>query len=92
MDARQTLGKPDPRSTASPLKSRTQGPVRFPPFEHVSAQVMQEIATYQISPFGQIQQCCEHIPYNSSKKNFYEKTGRESIEGKLRRPSLASSN
>ncbi|KAF4513566.1 hypothetical protein G6O67_000821 [Ophiocordyceps sinensis] len=80
MDVRQVLKRPVARSAASPLRSRTQGPVRFPPFEDVSTQVMQEIATYQISPFGQIQLCSEHIPYNSAKKNFYAKTGRESIE------------
>ncbi|KAM4056783.1 hypothetical protein HRG_003648 [Hirsutella rhossiliensis] len=80
MDARQTLGRPVLRSAASLLKSRTQGPVRFPPFEDVGAHIMQEIVAYQISSFGQIQQCSEHIPYNSTKKNFYEKTGRESIE------------
>ncbi|GJN80876.1 hypothetical protein PLIIFM63780_004406 [Purpureocillium lilacinum] len=38
------------------------------------------IAKYQIDVFGRIQQCCEHIPYNSTKKDFFEKTGRESIE------------
>ncbi|CAK9134646.1 unnamed protein product [Ilex paraguariensis] len=87
MDAR----KPVRRSGRSLLKSRTQGPVRFPPFEDVSAQAMQEIATYQISAFGQIQQCSEHIPYNSTKKNFYEKTGREGIEAK-KSPQLSSTS
>ncbi|RCI09552.1 hypothetical protein L249_4104 [Ophiocordyceps polyrhachis-furcata BCC 54312] len=69
-----------PRNAARPVKSRTHGPVRFPPFEQVDAGAMREVAKFQISQFGQIYQYSQHIPYNSTKRNFYEKTGRESIE------------
>ncbi|KAJ6444453.1 APSES transcription factor Xbp1 [Purpureocillium lavendulum] len=68
------------RNTPSLPRFKTQGPVRYPPFEDVNDAAAQEIAKYQIGAFGHIQQCCEHIPYNSAKKDFFEKTGRESIE------------
>ena len=58
--------------------------MRYPPFEDVNDAAAREVAKYQIDVFGRIQQCCEHIPYNSTKKDFFEKTGRESIEGKMR--------
>ncbi|PHH86263.1 hypothetical protein CDD83_10490 [Cordyceps sp. RAO-2017] len=80
MDSQLALRRTTSRNTAPLLKSRTQGPVKFPPFESVDAEAIREIARFQITPFGQIQQCCEHIPYNSTKRNFFEKTGRESIE------------
>ncbi|POR39629.1 Transcriptional repressor XBP1 [Tolypocladium paradoxum] len=80
MDAHLALRRRASRSATPLPKSKTQGPVRFPPFEVVDEATIQHITRYQISSFGQIQQCCEHIPYNSTKKDFYEKTGRESIE------------
>ena len=53
------------------------------PFEEgLSPAVVQQIVQFQVRPFGQIRQSCEHIPYNSSKKDFFGKTGRESIDGK----------
>jgi hypothetical protein len=88
MDAHLTVRRRASRSTTPLPKSKTQGPVRFPPFEVVDEAANQHIARYQISSFGQIQQCCEHIPYNSTKKDFYEKTGRESIEGMVTRTTL----
>lgn len=30
---------------------------------------------------GKIGEYCRHIPYNSEKKGFLERTGRESFEG-----------
>lgn len=73
-----------PREWSSkPGKQR--GPVNFMPFEEgLSPEMVQQIAHFQVRPFGQIRQSCEHIPYNSSKKDFFEKTGRESIDGKFR--------
>ncbi|KAM3462746.1 hypothetical protein MY5147_009777 [Beauveria neobassiana] len=69
-----------PREWSSkPGKQR--GPVNFMPFEEgLSPEMVREIAHFQVRPFGQIRQSCEHIPYNSSKKDFFGKTGRESID------------
>ncbi|PTB70796.1 hypothetical protein BBK36DRAFT_1108939 [Trichoderma citrinoviride] len=61
-------------------KSKPQGPVNFAPFEDLDQASYRELRQFQVKPLGQIRQNCEHIPYNSSKKDFFEKTGRESIE------------
>lgn len=69
------------KDSASFVKSKAKGTVNFPPFENLDDLSMREIKRYQISPLGKIQEHCRHIPYNSGKKDFYEKTSRESFEG-----------
>lgn len=69
-------------NTSGLVKSKTQGLIRFAPFENVDEKSYRELSRFQVDLFGQIHEYCEHIPYNSSKKDFFEKTGRESIEGK----------
>lgn len=69
-------------SIGSMTKSKPLGPVNFAPFEVIDQASYQEICRFRVSPLGKIRQSCQHIPYNSSKKDFFEKTGRESIEGK----------
>lgn len=64
------------------VKSKAKGTVNFPPFESLDEHSVREIRRYQIYPWGKIQEYCRHIPYNSGKKDFYDKTGRESFEGK----------
>ncbi|KAL7784852.1 hypothetical protein V8C37DRAFT_343161 [Trichoderma ceciliae] len=64
----------------SMTKPKPQGPVNFAPFEDIDQASYREMCRFRVSRFGQIRQSCEHIPYNSSKKDFFEKTGRESIE------------
>lgn len=73
--------KPHGNADSMP-KPKLQGPVNFAPFEDVDQASYREVQRFQVSPFGQIRQSCDHIPYSSSKKDFFEKTGRESIEGK----------
>ncbi|KJK80197.1 hypothetical protein H634G_04436 [Metarhizium anisopliae BRIP 53293] len=58
----------------------TQGPVNFPPFESVDEKTRQELTAFNIPQFGSIMKSYEHIPYNSSKKDFFAKTGRESFK------------
>lgn len=69
-------------------KSKLRGPIRYPPFEDVDEDALAEIRRFQISPFGTIQQSSLHIPYNSGKKDFTVKTGRESFEGKYQIPDI----
>ncbi|KAL6881271.1 hypothetical protein J3F83DRAFT_46106 [Trichoderma novae-zelandiae] len=76
-------GAPKAKAQANAVgmpKSKPQGPVNFAPFEDVDPASYRELRQFQVTPFGHIRQNCEHIPYNSSKKDFFEKTGRESIE------------
>jgi hypothetical protein len=62
--------------------SRQHGPVHFPPYEDLSGDAYNEIRRFRVRPLGQIRRSYEHIPYNSSKRDFFSKTGREGIEGK----------
>jgi hypothetical protein len=60
---------------------KTKGEVNFPPFEDLDETSIREAEKYHIYSLGQIRECPRHIPYNSDKKSFLEKTGRESFEG-----------
>ncbi|POS85095.1 hypothetical protein EPUL_002058 [Erysiphe pulchra] len=57
------------------------GDIRYPPFEELDEQIMQDIRRFQVNSLGMIKDQSRHIPYNSGKNNFLEKTGRESFEG-----------
>ncbi|KAI5463272.1 hypothetical protein BGZ63DRAFT_188190 [Mariannaea sp. PMI_226] len=61
-------------------KTRLRGPVTYPPFETLNDRALYQMSRFQILSFGHIGQSVSHIPYNSGKKDFYEKTGRESFE------------
>ncbi|CAG8971258.1 hypothetical protein HYALB_00001424 [Hymenoscyphus albidus] len=62
------------------VKGKIKGEVNFPPFQNLGREAMEEVEKFQVYPFGTIDEYCRHIPYNSEKKNFLEKTGRESFE------------
>ena len=66
--------------------ARPRGLITYHPFEDLDEAAMREIARFQITPFGRIRGSCAHIPYNSGKKDFFDKTGRESFEGMFSRP------
>ncbi|KAI9823860.1 MAG: hypothetical protein M1826_007606 [Phylliscum demangeonii] len=62
-------------------KGRAKGHVRYPPFDHITdATAQREFRRLAIYPRGRIAEFPRHIPYNSDKKDFLEKTGRESFE------------
>lgn len=66
---------------AVPRGNRPHGTVRYSPFENINDEVLlREIARFRVTPFKGISNSCEHVPYNSAKKDLFEKTGRESIE------------
>ncbi|RKF65892.1 putative apses transcription factor xbp1 [Erysiphe neolycopersici] len=56
------------------------GDIRYPPFEELDEQIMDDIRRFQVNSLGMIKDQSRHIPYNSGKNNFLEKTGRESFE------------
>jgi hypothetical protein len=62
-------------------RTRPRGQIKYPPFENLDAASLREVQRFSVYPFGRIAECCAHIPYNSGKKDFFEKTGRESFEG-----------
>ncbi|KAK0627517.1 transcription regulator HTH, apses-type DNA-binding domain-containing protein, partial [Immersiella caudata] len=61
-------------------RSRSKGAINFPPFEEVDENSLREIRRFQVHNFGSIRETCRRIPYNSGKKDFSQKTGRESFE------------
>lgn len=65
-------------------KGKTKGEVRYKPCEYQDEVLAVEHRRFQIYPMGRISQYCRHIPYNSEKKSFLEKTGRESFEGSIK--------
>jgi hypothetical protein len=62
-------------------KGKIKGEVNFPPFEHFDEETIRELRKFEVYPLENVQEYCRHIPYNSEKKTFLEKTGRESFEG-----------
>lgn len=69
------------KELAGYTKSRAKGLINFCPFENLDDESLRQVRKFRVSPLGSIRDCCRHIPYNSGKKDFYEKTGRESLEG-----------
>jgi hypothetical protein len=61
-------------------KGTITGDVNFPPFEDLAEADLRETQKYQVKPLGMIQASPIHIPYNSEKKNFWQRTGRDSFE------------
>jgi len=73
---KQKMSKDD-----SLTKGRIVGKLNFPPFEDLNEADVRETQIYQVQPLGRIRELPRHIPYNSGKKDFFEKTGRDSFEG-----------
>ena len=62
-------------------RGKIQGEVRYPPCEVQDERIAAEHRKFQVYPIGQIAEYRRHIPYNSEKKSFLEKTGRGAFEG-----------
>ena len=58
-----------------------QGECRYPPYEDQDEFLVEKHKLFQVYPVGQITAYPRHIPYNSEKKLFLDKTGRERFEG-----------
>ncbi|KAK4174938.1 hypothetical protein QBC36DRAFT_312465 [Triangularia setosa] len=63
-----------------PARHTVRGMVNYPPFEDLDADSLREVQRFQVSNLRLIQSNCRRIPYHSQKKDFYQKTGRESFE------------
>ena len=62
-------------------KGKAKGEIRYKPCEVQDEGIAEQHREFQVYPMGHIADYCRHIPYNSEKKSFLEKTGRESFEG-----------
>ncbi|GBF62444.1 hypothetical protein TMEN_4989 [Trichophyton mentagrophytes] len=61
-------------------RGRVRGPLKYPPCEWQDEKLAEAHKLFEIHPMGHITEFPRHIPYNSEKKSFLEKTGRESFE------------
>ncbi|KAE8367471.1 hypothetical protein BDV27DRAFT_154905 [Aspergillus caelatus] len=61
-------------------RGKIRGELRYPPCEERSEALIKAHRDFQLHPMGDIIKYPRHIPYNSDKKSFQEKTGRESFE------------
>ncbi|KAF3389253.1 hypothetical protein F1880_004503 [Penicillium rolfsii] len=56
-----------------------QGELRYPPHEERTPLLEEEHRKADLKPFGNIADYPRHIPYQSEKKSFHERTGRDSF-------------
>jgi hypothetical protein len=70
--------------------TKTVGHVNYPPHEvENDRNLMAEHERFQVFPLGAgeiYKKGVRHIPYNSDKKDFLDKTGRDAFESKFRTP------
>lgn len=60
-----------------------KGEVRYPPFEELSEELTKILQEWKVHPLDDIDKYPRHIPYQSDKKDFQEKTGRDAFNGML---------
>ncbi|KAJ5639027.1 uncharacterized protein N7484_006889 [Penicillium longicatenatum] len=68
-----------PKDGAIFKPGKPQGEVRYPPCEERDEELLRIHREFKLHPLGNIADYPRHIPYNSQKKDFYEKTGRDSF-------------
>jgi hypothetical protein len=64
------------------IKGQPKGEVNYPPYEIQDITTAAEYRKYEVQPIGRISDYPKRIPYNSDKKTFQQKTGRDGFEGK----------
>lgn len=72
------------KGAAKFVKGNPKGDVNYPPFEVQDRITAAEHEKYEVKPIGQISAYPKRIPYNSDKKSFQQKTGRDGFEGTQR--------
>ncbi|KAH8435236.1 putative APSES transcription factor Xbp1 [Aspergillus melleus] len=77
--SRQKREKP-PKDAAIFKREKIRGQLRYPPCEERDEELARIHREFQLYPMGEIGLYPRHIPYNSDKKSFQDRTGRESFE------------
>ncbi|KAM7191037.1 hypothetical protein V8F20_009469 [Naviculisporaceae sp. PSN 640] len=57
-----------------------QDGINFPPYEDLDETSRRRAAEFQVQPLGRIRESSRRIPYNTTKRTFFEKTGRTCVE------------
>ena len=76
-------GTKDAKDAPKFVRGEPVGDVQYPVYYPTSQSLRREIKRYAIYPESCIESYPRHIPYNSDKKRFAAKTGREALEGML---------
>lgn len=71
------------KSTVIMVKAQPNGEINYPPYETQDLAIQTAHEQYRLEPRCNIRAFPKHIPYNSDKKSFQEKTGRDAFEGKV---------
>ena len=71
-------------------EGKISGRIDYPPWEDYDQETLRELQSFNVYPLGKITNFHRHIPYNSEKKAFLEKTGRDAFEGNNTVSSTAS--
>ncbi|KAJ5087289.1 hypothetical protein N7456_010905 [Penicillium angulare] len=68
-----------PKDAALFRPGEPRGEVRYPPIETSDESLLEKHRKFKLHPMGRIGEFPRHIPYQSDKKSFQEKTGRDSF-------------
>lgn len=63
------------------VKGSIHGDCRYPAYEDEDETLAVHHQQHEIHPLGRIMEYPRHVPYNSEKKSFLEKTQRDGFEG-----------
>ena len=63
------------------VKGSIHGDCRYPAYEDGDEKLAVHHQQHEIHPLGRIMEYPRHVPYNSEKKPFLEKTQRDGFEG-----------
>lgn len=69
------------KAAATFVKAKPKGAINFKPYEYQDDIIAAEHERFEVEPIGHITDYPRHIPYNSEKKSFQQKTGRDAFEG-----------
>ena len=69
------------KPTSLLIKASPTGIIRYPPCEVQDDVIRAAHQDFQVQSICKIKEFPRHIPYNSDKKTFQEKTGRDAFEG-----------
>ena len=69
------------KAAATSVKAEPKGDINYPPYEEQDEIIAAAYERFDVKPVGQICEYPKRIPYNSEKKTFQQRTGRDGFEG-----------
>ena len=69
------------KAAATFVKAEPKGEINYPPYEGKDETIAAAYELFDVKPVGRICDYPKRIPYNSDKKTFQQRTGRDGFEG-----------